>query len=85
MDMSAQWKGLRKGGACKQSHFFYQCCTVESKDVQPPNNNKYLYFCADRLDDGWKCYHHQIATDDVVDNMKQCSFELICQTHKKQF
>jgi hypothetical protein len=22
MDMSAQWKGLQKGGACKQSRFF---------------------------------------------------------------
>jgi hypothetical protein len=22
MDMSAQWKGLLKGGACKQSNFF---------------------------------------------------------------
>jgi hypothetical protein len=71
MDMSAQWKGLRKGGACKQSRFFCHCCAVESKDVHHPNNNKCERFCADRLDDGWKCYHHQITTDAVVDNMKQ--------------
>ena len=70
MDMSAQWKGLRRGGACKQSHFFCHCCTVESKDVHHPNNHKCDRFCADRLDDDWKCYHHQIATNEVVENMK---------------
>jgi hypothetical protein len=71
MDMSAQWKGLHRGGACEQSHFFCLCCTVESKDVHHPNNDKCDRFCADRLDDDWKCYHHQIATNEVVENMKE--------------
>jgi hypothetical protein len=57
IDMSAQWKGLCKGGTCKQSCFFCHCCTCER-------------FCADRLDDDWKCYYHQKATNDVVESMK---------------
>ncbi len=49
---------------------------MESNDVHHPNNHKCEHFCADRLDDGWKCYHHQIATDDVADNMKQTNEQL---------
>jgi hypothetical protein len=70
VDMPAQWKGLRKGAACKQSRFFCHCCTVESKDVHHPNATKCTHFCADGMDDGWLCYHHDIATNEVIENMK---------------
>ncbi len=46
MDMSVQWKGLHKGGACKKSRFFCHCCTVESKDVHHLNGMKCQHFCA---------------------------------------
>ena len=76
MDMSAQWKGLRKGGACKQSRFFCHCCTVESKDVHHPNDRKSQRFCAGRNDEDWMCYHHEICTNGTVENMKEDIEEL---------
>ncbi len=46
MDMSASWKGLRKGGACKQRRFFCHCFPLESDNVHVPNKEKYGRFCA---------------------------------------
>jgi hypothetical protein len=70
IDMSAQWKGLQKGGACKQSHFFCRCCTVESKAVHHPNNVRCAQFCSDREDGDWQCYHHEIKSSQHIANMK---------------
>jgi hypothetical protein len=76
MDMSAQWKGLQRGGACKQRRFFCHCCPLESERVHHPNNHKCDRFCADRSDDDWFCYHHDITSDEMVEDMKKDILEL---------
>jgi hypothetical protein len=76
LTLQLPWTCLHNGKASgKEQHannhdFFCHCCTVESKDVHHPNATKCTRFCADRMDDGWLCYHHDIATNEVIENMK---------------
>jgi hypothetical protein len=71
MDMSATWKGLKKGGACKRERYFCHACTCESDKVHHPNRTLCDRFCSTRDDPEWKCYHHSITTSEAVDQMKQ--------------
>jgi hypothetical protein len=46
MDMSATWKGLKKGGAYKWERFFCHCCLCESDNVHHPNESCCDRFCS---------------------------------------
>jgi hypothetical protein len=71
MDLSVSWKGLRKGGACKQRRFFCHCCTLESDNVHHPNDEKCQSFCSQRDDEDWLCYHHSITSEQQLQQMKE--------------
>jgi hypothetical protein len=65
---------------CMQAiQIFCHCCTVESKNVHHPNDVKCGRFCADRTDEDWVCYHHQISTDGSLENSKEDIELLQCQ------
>jgi hypothetical protein len=70
MDLSASWKGLQKGGACKQRRFFCHCCPLESDNVHHPNDEKCNRFFAQRDNDDWLCYHHNITSEQQLQQMK---------------
>jgi hypothetical protein len=44
-DMSAQWKGTGKGGACKVCKKICSCCATDSKDVHRANPVLCAPFC----------------------------------------
>jgi hypothetical protein len=71
MDMSATWKGLKKGGACKREGFFCHACTCQSDKVHHPNDTLCDRFCGSRDETEWKCYHHSITTNEQVEKMKE--------------
>jgi hypothetical protein len=71
MDLSASWKGLKKGGACKQKRFFCHCCPLQSDDVHHPNETKCNRFCSQRTDESWLCYHHDITSEQQLQQMKE--------------
>ncbi len=45
MDLSASWKGLQKGGTCKQKRFFCHCCPLQSEHLHHPNDTKCDRYC----------------------------------------
>jgi hypothetical protein len=70
IDMSATWKGLKKGGACKRERFFCHACTCQSDKVHHPNDTLCERFCGLRDEREWKCYHHSITTNEQIEKMK---------------
>ncbi len=68
MDMSARWKGLRKGGACKQRRFF--AIAVHWNLTMCINEVKCGRFCSQRDDEDLQCYHHNITSDQQLQQMK---------------
>lgn len=70
MDMSATWKGLKKGGACKRERFFCHCCPCESEKLHHANPSLCDRFCEGRDEETWRCYHHSITTNEQIESMK---------------
>jgi hypothetical protein len=70
MDLSASWKGLQKGGTCKQKRFFCHCCPLQSEHVHQPNDTKCDRYCSQRMNDDWHCYHHQVTGEQQLQEMK---------------
>ena len=68
-DMSAQWKGTGKGGACKVCKKFCSCCATDSKDVHRANPELCARFChaLHSEEPGWCCYHKDFLTEEAID------------------
>jgi hypothetical protein len=71
-DMSAQWKGTGKGGACKVCKKFCSCCATDSKDVHRANPVLCARFCQELHSEepGWCCYHKEFLTEEAIDKQE---------------
>jgi hypothetical protein len=70
-DLSAQWKGLCKGGAAKVHTLPCTCCATESNDLATPNATACTRWCHDHASDPeWMCFHKPTATPERVVSMK---------------
>ncbi len=69
-DLSASWKGLQKGGACKQKRFFCHCCPLQSEHIHHLNDTKCDRYCSQWMDDNWHCYHHPVTGKKQLQEMK---------------
>jgi hypothetical protein len=71
-DMSAQWKGTGKGGACKVANKFCSCCATDSKDVHRANPSLCTRFCLEYHSEepGWSCYHKDFLTEEAIDRQE---------------
>jgi hypothetical protein len=71
-DMSAQWKGTGKGGACKVCKKFCSCCATDSKDVHKANPVLCARFCQELHSEepGWCCYHKEFLTEEAIDKQE---------------
>jgi len=72
-DLSAQWKGLKKGGAAKVKEYFCQCCGRRSEEIHHPNPSLCDRWCFGRSnpDGTLRCYHESIVTDEVLASMTE--------------
>ena len=71
-DLSAQWKGLCKGGAAKVHTLPCTGCATESDYVATANANICLRWCSEHLEDPtWMCFHKPMATPERVLSMKE--------------
>jgi hypothetical protein len=62
-DLSAQWKGLRKGGATKVHTLPCTCCATESDKLATPNDTTCVRWCNTHSSDlEWMCFHKPTAT-----------------------
>jgi hypothetical protein len=81
-DLSAQWKGLCKGGAAKVHTLPCTGCATESESFATPNASLCARWCSERsLDAGWMCFHKPMATPEHVNSMQAEVAELITAMH----
>jgi hypothetical protein len=82
-DLSAQWKGLCKGGAAKVHTLPCTGCATESDNLATPNACLCARWCYEQsvLDSEWKCFHKPMATPEHVNSMKTEVAELISTLH----
>ena len=78
-DLSAQWKGLCKGGAAKVHTLPCTGCATESDGLATPNTRSCVRWCYEHslVDPEWMCYHKEMATPEHVDTMKTEVAELL--------
>ena len=66
-DMSAVWKGLKRGGAAKVHNQPCHCCGIFSVDLAKPNAKPCMKWCnGNACSNGNKCYHQYIVDDQVL-------------------
>ena len=63
-DLSAQWKGLCKGGAAKVHTLPCTGCATESDSLATPNARPCTRWCTEHsaADPKWMCYHKPMAS-----------------------
>ena len=66
-DMSGRWKGLDKGGAAKVAIEFCDCCECDSNMIAQCRPVPCQRWCAS----GKKCYHWEMATEEMVASLKK--------------
>lgn len=77
-DLSAQWKGLCKGGAAKVHTLPCTCCATESNSLSTPNSTKCNRWCHEKSDDAdWMCFHKPMGTPERVESMRAEVNELV--------
>ncbi|KAI2490253.1 hypothetical protein MHU86_24329 [Fragilaria crotonensis] len=78
-DLSAQWKGLCKGGATKVHTLPCTGCATESHSLATPNAHLCTRWCHEQsvLDTEWMCFHKPMATPEHVETMQLEVAELI--------
>jgi hypothetical protein len=76
VDLSAQWKCLKKGGACKRDGLFCPNCTCHSDFVHNPNLKLCERWCSERIDDPTWSYHHEFISEETVEDLKKDVSEL---------
>ena len=78
-DLSAQWKGLCKGGAAKVHMLPCTGCATESDGLATPNARLCNRWCYEHslVDPEWMCFHKEMATPEHVDTMKTEVAELL--------
>ena len=78
-DLSAQWKGLCKGGATKVHTLPCTGCATESDNLATPNSRLCMRWCYEQsaVDTEWICFHKPMATPEHVDTMQSEVAELI--------
>ena len=70
-DLSAQWKGLCKGGAAKVHTLPCTGCATESNSLATPNDRVCARWCFEHSKDpDWMCFHKPMATPERVLSMK---------------
>jgi hypothetical protein len=74
-DMAADWKLVGTGGGVKNTEMFCTLCPCTSSCVHQPNPTRCERFCAHR-EEGWQCYHHPIATQEVKQGLEDDVREL---------
>ena len=73
-DMSAQWKGLCKGGGkTKHRELPCHCCPRESHLWHVPNDSHCSTWCQELYSElpTWKCYHRDMMSEDNVGSMEE--------------
>ena len=70
INMSATWKGLCRGGGAKQATYPCHCCGINSKDLARQNSRNCHRWCSAHDDPDFKCYHHEMVTDEVLEAMQ---------------
>ncbi len=83
-DLSAQWKGLCKGGAAKVHTLPCTGCATESDALATPNVTPCHRWCVDHsaADPDWLCFHKAMATPERMSSMKGEVEELV-STYEK--
>jgi hypothetical protein len=77
-DLSAQWKGLCKGGAAKVHTLPCTCCATESDELAKPNLRACTRWCHEHsLNPDWMCFHKSTATPELIESMHTDMEELI--------
>ena len=78
-DLSAQWKGLCKGGATKVHTLPCTGCATESDSLATPNARLCMRWCYEKsaVDEEWMCFHKPMATPEHVGTMQLEVAELI--------
>ncbi len=78
-DLSAQWKGLCKGGAAKVHTLPCIRCATVSDALATPNAMPCNRWCTDHstLDPEWMCFHKEMATPERIDTIKGEVEELV--------
>ena len=78
-DLSAQWKGLCKGGAAKVHIFPCTGCATESDSLATPNARLCTQWCYEHslVDPDWMCFHKLMATPERVSAIKTEVAELL--------
>ena len=69
IDMSATWKGLKRGGGAKVATHPCHCCGIYSKDLVAIAGSPCDRWC--RNHPNVKCYHHPMVTDAVLEGMAE--------------
>ena len=69
-DLSAHWKGLKRGSG-KKNNVGRPCisCPLMGKDFNNANKKNCTRWCSMRPSN-WRCYHKEIATENVVKEME---------------
>jgi hypothetical protein len=84
-NMSAAWKCLGMGGACKRDNNPCHCCAIRSDDLAAPNLVRCSLWCRESHDnkpESWCCYHHDFLSDENLEKM-QSSLENISENLKE--
>ena len=76
-DLSAQWKGLCKGGAAKVHILPCTGCATESDCLATPNARLCTRWCLLNEDPDWLCFHKEIASPERVQSIKTEVAELL--------
>ena len=78
-DLSAQWKGLGKGGAAKVHTLPCTGCATESDALAAPNATPCHRWCVGHSarDPDWLCFHKEMATPERMNSMKGEVEELV--------
>ena len=78
-DLSATWKGLKRGGGAKVHTYPCHCCGIKSDDLHHPTAAEPCSRWCEQLHsdkEGWQCYHHAIVTDERLVAMSEEVSEL---------
>jgi hypothetical protein len=76
-DLSAQWKGLCKGGAAKVDTLPCTGCTTESDCLATPNARLCTRWCFPNEDPEWLCFHKEMASPERIQSIKAEVVELL--------
>jgi hypothetical protein len=74
-DMSAAWKGLKRGGGAKVHKTPCHCCGTNSDDLAKISGDPCERWCSVH-GEGFRCYHKPITTDEALEAMEEEVIEL---------